>query len=53
MDYKWFKKSNFFFFFRLLVGHLNRFVDNRYSIVAFSMSLLTVKLTLGLPYRNV
>ena len=34
-------------------GHLNRSVDIRYSIVAFNMSLLTVKLKLGLPYRNV
>ena len=34
-------------------GHLNRSVDIRYSITAFNMSLLTVNLKLGLPYRNV
>ena len=45
---------NFFFLdYWLKRGHLNRSVDIRYSIVAFNMSLLTVKLKLGLPYRNV
>ena len=34
-------------------GHLNRSVDIRYSVVAFNMSLSTVKLQLELPYRNV
>ena len=34
-------------------GHLNLSVDIRYSIVAFFMSLLTVNVELGLPYRNV
>ena len=34
-------------------GHFNRSVDIRYSIVAFNMSLLTAKLQLGLPCRNV
>ena len=34
-------------------GHLNHSVDIRYSIVAFNMSLLTVKLPLGLRYRKV
>ena len=34
-------------------GHLNCSVDIRYSIVAFNMSLVIVKLQLGLPYRNI
>ena len=34
-------------------GHLNRSVDIRYSVVAFNMSLSTVKLQFELPYRNV
>ena len=40
-------------FFYLLVEkrHLNRSVDIRYSIVAFCMSVLTVKLQLGLPRK--
>ena len=58
MDYKWFKKNKFFqkkFFldYSFKRGHLNRSVDIRYSIVTFNMSLLAVKLKLGLPYRNV
>ena len=32
---------------------MNHFVNIRYSIVAFNMSLLTVKLKLGLSYKNV
>ena len=32
--------------------HLNRFVDIRCLTVAFNMSLLTVKLQLGLSHRN-
>ena len=49
------KKVNFFIFYFnywLKRGHLNRSVDIRYSIVAFNVSLLTVKLQLGLPYRK-
>ena len=43
---------NFFnYWFRR--GHLNRSVDIRYSIAVFNMSLLTVKLKLGLPCRDV
>ena len=54
MDYKWFKKKVIFFLdYWLKRGHLNRSVDIRYSIVAFNMSLLTVKLQLRLPYRKV
>ena len=34
-------------------GHLNHSADIRYSIAAFNMSLLVVKLELGLPYRKV
>ena len=33
-------------------GDTNPYVDIRYSIVACNMSLLKVKLQLGLPYRN-
>ena len=32
---------------------MNRYIDIRYSIVEFNMSLLTVKLQLGLLYRKV
>ena len=32
---------------------MSRSADTRYSIVAFNMSLLTVKFQIGLPYRNV
>ena len=39
--------------YKLKRGHLNRSVDIRYSIAAFNMSLLVVKLELGLPYRKV
>ena len=39
--------------YRLKRGHLNRSVDIRYSIGAFNMSLLVVKLQLGLPYGKV
>ena len=44
MDYKWFKKNNFFFIFYFLDywlkgGHFNRSVDIRYSIVAVNTSL--------------
>ena len=60
MDYKWFKKivndfyfSFFFLDYWLKRGHLNHSVDIRHSIVAFNVSLLTVKLQLGLPYRKV
>ena len=50
--------SCFFCFFSIFNywlkrGHLNRSVEIRDSIVAFNMSLLIVKLQLGLPYRNV
>ena len=59
VDYKWFKKRKVIFFliyfldYWLKRGHLNRSVHIRYSIVAFNLSLLTVKLQLGLPYRKV
>ena len=50
------KKVDFLIFFSdycLKRVHLNRSVDIRYSIVAFNISLLTVKSKLGLSYRNV
>ena len=43
----------FFLDYYLKRGHLNGSADIRYSIVAFNMSLLTLKLKLGLPYRNI
>ena len=47
--------KKYIYIFRLLVEKraLNHSVDIRYSIVALTMSLLTVKLKLGLPYRNI
>ena len=52
MVYSWFFFFSIFNYW-LKRGHLNRSVEIRDSIVAFNMSLLIVKLQLGLPYRNV
>ena len=49
----WVMHGLILFNYQFKKGHLDRSVDIRNSIVAIEMSLLIVKLKLGLPYRNI